>query len=197
MNLILASTSVYRANLLQKLRLPFVQIDPGYTETAQPGEGPDLLCRRLAAGKAHSVAAQAPQSPFLILASDQVASLPDGQRLGKPGNFEAAFNQLRQSSGQWVRFETAVCLLADTGMERIATETFDLRFQRLDDQRITRYLNLDQPYDCAGSIKFESLGFMLVRDCRGRDVNTLLGLPLMLLVEMLADVGIDPLNEIK
>ena len=197
MNLILASTSSYRATLLRKLRLPFVQMDPEYREEPQPDEPPRTLCRRLATGKAHSLADQAPSPPWLIIASDQVASLPDGELLGKPGDFDHAFTQLRACSDRWVRFETAICLLSDTGVERIASEAFDLRFRKLDDTTITRYLNLDTPWDCAGSIKYESLGFTLVTDCRGRDLTGLMGLPLLLLTEMLRELGIDVINEIS
>lgn len=205
MNIILASTSAYRASLLHNLRLAFTQIDPGYTELAAPGEAPGALCRRLAAGKAHSALAQldsqpnaqASTAPFVIIGSDQVASLPNGGILGKPGNFTTAFAQLAACSGQCVRFETAICLITDTGIEHVSTDVFDIYFRILDGARIRRYLDLDCPWDCAGSIRFESVGISLIKDCRGRDHNSLLGLPLILLVDMLAELNIDVLNEIK
>lgn len=197
MQLILASTSPYRAELLQKLRLPFTQMAPEFAEIAGEGETPQVLCRRLAQGKALSVARQEPGAPYLILGSDQVASLPDGKILGKPGDFDTAFAQLKACSGRWVTFETAICLLADHGPGRVASEAFSVHFRTLTDTGITRYLNLERPFDCAASIKVESLGITLIDDARGRDINTLLGLPLILLVDMLSALGIDILNHIK
>ena len=197
MNLILASTSPYRAQLLQQLRLPFNQMDPAYGETSLPDELPGDRCKRLATGKAMAVAAMSPPAPYLVIGSDQVASLPSGEVLSKPGDFNEAFRQLKACAGQWVRFETGICLMSDTGIQQVASECFDLRYRALDDIRVTRYLNLDQPWDCAGSIRYESLGYLLVQDTRGRDINTLLGLPLLLLVEMLGKLGIDVLKEIN
>ena len=172
-------------------------MDPAYAESSLPDESPGDRCRRLAAGKALAVADQSPAAPYLVIGSDQVASLPSAEVLSKPGEFNEAFRQLKACSGQWVRFETGICLLSDTGVQQVVSENFDLRFRPLDDAHITRYLNLDQPWDCAGSIRFESLGYLLVQDTRGRDINTLLGLPLLLLVEMLAKLGIDVINEIN
>lgn len=197
MQLILASTSPYRAGLLGQLHLPFVQMDPMYTETRLPGEPATALARRLALGKAASLAGQAPAAPYLIIASDQVATLASGTILGKPGQFHAAFDQLKAASGQWMSFETAICLLDDHERRDIRSEVFAVKFRDLTDKDITRYLNLEQPYDSAGSVKLESAGISLIEDTRGRDLTTALGLPLMLLVEMLQGFGIDVLNEMR
>ena len=197
MKLILASTSTYRADLLKRLRLPFVQMDPVYDEIPLAGETAAQRCRRLARGKALSLASQQPASPYLIIASDQVVSLKSGEILGKPGNFDAAHAQLKACAGAWVTYETAICLLTDGGRERVESESVALHFRTLDDAAITRYLNLEAPWNAAGSIKLESLGISLVDDSRGRDINTVLGLPLMLLVEMLQGLEIDVLNEIN
>lgn len=197
MKLILASTSSYRAALLQQLHLPFLQMDPAYTEIAHEGESPGALCRRLAMEKAGQVAAQEPGGPYLIIGSDQVAYLPDGQLLGKPGDFDAALAQLQACRGKWVTFETAICLLTDTGRELTQADTMQVRYRDLDDAALTRYLNIDRPFDCAGAIKAESVGVTIISETRGRDINTLLGLPLILLVDMLAALGIDVLKEIN
>ena len=197
MNLILASTSPYRARLLERLRLPFIQMDPLYEELAIPGESSTTRCRRLATGKANALMAQGPRGPFLVIASDQVACLDNGEFLGKPGGFDAAFSQLKACAGSWVTFETAICLMSDQGMVQVDSEAMSVKFRQLSDTDITRYLNLETPWNAAGSIKVESLGITLIEDSRGRDLNTILGLPLMLLVDMLASLGINVLNEIK
>ncbi|MEX0941780.1 MAG: nucleoside triphosphate pyrophosphatase [Pseudomonadales bacterium] len=196
MNLILASTSPYRAKLLENLRLPFQILDPQFDESCHVEQDPTDRCLRLAEGKARAAAGQSPQTPYLIIASDQVASLR-GAILHKPGNFDRAFEQLAACRGQWVDFNTGLCLLSNEGFMLTRTEGFAIRFRNLTDTQITRYLNLEQPYDCAGSIKAESLGIVVLDDTRGRDLNTLLGLPLMLLTEMLAEAGIDVLNKIN
>lgn len=193
LQLILASTSSYRAALLAKLRLPFVQIDPEYTESAVTGESPTKMCERLARAKAAAVADQEPAAPWLIIGSDQVAHL-DGEIFGKPGGFAAAHAQLSKCAGRCVTFETGVALLSSEGHDIVSSERFDIRFRELTADRITRYLNAEEPYDCAGSIKAEGLGITLLAETRGRDVNTLLGLPLMLLQDLLAETGIDPLS---
>jgi len=197
LKVILASTSPYRAALLEKLRLPFIQVDPDYIEERLPAEAPAELCRRLAEGKARSVSRPATVAPWLVIASDQVASLPGGKVLGKPSGFDAAVSQLQRCSGRWVAFETALCLVTSGGECRIDADVFEVRFRELDEHTIRRYLELDAPFDCAGSIRAESLGIALIAESRGRDFNTLLGLPLMLLTDMLAGLGIDVINEIK
>jgi len=197
LKIILASTSPYRVALLEKLRLPFIQVDPGYLEERVPGEAPGELCRRLAEAKARSVPRPETAAPWLVIASDQVASLPGGELLGKPGGFDAAVSQLQRCSGRRVAFETAICLLTSDGECRVDVDVFEVRFRELDEHTIRRYLELDAPFDCAGSSRAESLGIALIADSRGRDFNTLLGLPLMLLTDMLAGLGIDIIKEIK
>lgn len=196
MHLILASTSPYRARLLENLRLPFYTLDPEFDESGVDIEDSTTLCLRLAEAKAKAAAEQSPAAPYLIIASDQVASLR-GLILRKPGDFHHAFEQLAACRGQWVDFSTGICLLSSEGFILTRMEAFAVRFRNLTDAQITRYLNLERPYDCAGSIKAESLGIVILDDSRGRDVNTLLGLPLMLLTEMLAEAGVDLLNEIN
>lgn len=195
MNVVLASTSPWRANLLRQLRIPFTQVDPGYEETVLPGETPKVLCERLAEGKARA-AASGLRPPFLVIASDQVASL-EGTILGKPGNFDNALAQLQRCRGRWLDFHTSICLMSDAGYLSVRSETFGVRFRDLSDLSLTRYLNIEQPFACAGSIMLESLGIALIDDTRGRDLNTAIGLPLMLLGEMLAEAGIDLLNQIN
>lgn len=197
MNLILASTSPYRAALLAKLRLPFTQVDPDYIEAAiEVPETPAEMAARLALGKARAAAKQARGARWIIIGSDQVASIGD-RVLGKPGGFERAFDQLKASSGNWVSFHTAIALVSDEGSETVAVDCYEIRFRELSDATITRYLELEQPYDCAGSIKAEALGIALLAESRGRDVNTLYGLPLMLLTEMMAKREIDLIAEIN
>ncbi|XOV88733.1 MAG: Maf family protein [Pseudomonadota bacterium] len=193
MHLILASTSQYRARLLARLHLPFTQIDPLFPETGSAGETPDQMARRLAEGKARAAAEQSLAAPWLLIASDQVASLGD-LVFGKPGDHKTAAEQLAMCSGRWVSFDTAICLLSSDGYQDLQCERFEIRFRPLDERMITRYLNLDRPFDSAGSIKAESHGNLLIEDSRGRDFNTLLGLPLMLLQDMLIRAGVDPLK---
>ncbi len=195
MNLILASTSTYRAALLARLRLPFLQIDPNLAEIRGLGESPAALCLRLAQEKALAVARTGPSAPFLIIGSDQVVSVA-GAVLGKPGNLVAARAQLHASAGKWVTFETAVSLVADNGYCDTRSEVCEVRFRNRNEARINAYLDIEQPWDCAGSIKAEGLGISLIEDTRGRDINTVLGLPLMLLVDMFAEAGFDLLNNI-
>lgn len=189
MQLILTSTSPYRAALLEKLQIPFSQLDPRFTETTIEDESAADACRRLALGKVDAAAAQEPPAPFLLVGSDQVASC-DGARLGKPGSFDVAFGQLKTCAGRWTRFESAVCLMSSDGHRRVESDVYEIHYRDLTDREITRYLNADQPWDCAGAIRAERLGIALIDDARGRDFNTLLGLPLMLLADMLRDVGV-------
>lgn len=196
MNLILASTSPYRAELLSRLRVDFIQIDPAFAEQRIDGESPTSMCERLARGKAVAVAEQTPSAPWLIIGSDQVAHL-DGEIFGKPGNFDRAFEQLSHCSGRWVTFETGLAVLSSDGVETVRSERFDIRFRALSAERITRYLNLEQPYDCAGSIRAEGLGIALIEEMRGRDFNTLLGLPMILLEDVFESMKIDFLKDIN
>jgi septum formation protein len=189
--LILASTSPYRRELLQRLRLPFVAISPQVDEAAATGEAPAALARRLAFAKANAVAAREPQA--IVIGSDQVAEL-DGIALGKPGSHDRATQQLRSMSGRAVRFHTAVAVAcASSGFLQQALVTVTVRFRHLSDPEIERYLLLEQPYDCAGSAKCETLGIVLAEAIESDDPTALVGLPLIRTSAMLRAAGLDPL----
>ena len=189
--LILASTSPYRRELLSRLRLPFEAMAPGVDEAAQPGEAPAALAQRLAQRKAQAVAAR--HADAVVIGSDQVAEL-DGQALGKPGGHERAVQQLRAMRGRDVRFHTAVAVLCNaSGFEQQALVTVNVHFRDLNDDEIERYLVLEQPYDCAGSAKCETLGIALVDAIESDDPTALVGLPLIRTSAMLRAAGLDPL----
>jgi MAF protein len=186
--LVLASTSPYRKSILKQLQVPFECINPNYEESSISGEDPRNKALRLAEGKAMAALPELAKKlagPFIIIGSDQVAHKGD-KIFSKPGTKERATDQLRHSSGHWLSFTTAISLVNHHGEMIRDAECFQIKFRDLGDQEIDEYLSIDQPYDCAGSIKAESLGISLIEDTRGRDLNTLLGLPLMLLQEMLA-----------
>ena len=158
--LILGSTSRYRRELLERLRLPFTVQAPQVDETPRPGEPPAALATRLALAKAKAVAALFPQA--VVIGSDQVADL-DGTPVGKPGDHANAVAQLRAMSGRQVVFQTAVAVVrADTGFEAQALVGVNVRFRSLSDSEIEHYLRAEQPYDCAGSAKSEALGNALL-----------------------------------
>ena len=182
-SLILASSSLYRRGLLERLRIPFAISSPQLDETARPGELPRETALRLALAKARAVAACNPQA--LIIGADQVADL-DGQAMGKPGNYDRAVMQLRAMRGRSVIFHTALCVLdAASGRHQIDNVPSAVRFRELSDAQIETYLRIEQPYDCAGSAKIESLGIALVHKIKSDDPSALIGLPLMMLVSML------------
>ena len=186
--LVLASTSPYRRELLGRLGLPFSSARPDADESPLPGEAPEALVARLAELKARSVAAHHPQA--LVIGSDQVAVLDDAV-LGKPGTPERAREQLTRASGRCVRFLTGLCLLdAASDEARVLVETFTVHFRELDAARIARYVDAEQPYDCAGSFKSEGLGITLFTHLEGDDPNSLIGLPLIRLVDLLAERGV-------
>ena len=192
MPLILASSSVYRRELLQRLRLPFECVSPAIDESARPDETPATTAVRLALEKARAVAAAHPQA--LIIGSDQVAEL-DGTPLGKPGNHANAVCQLRAMRGQRVVFHTALCLLdAASGRHQLENAVTTVQLLALTDAQIERYLQLEQPYDCAGSAKVESLGIALAEKITSDDPTALIGLPLIILVSMLKREGIEVLG---
>ncbi len=192
MPLILASSSVYRRELLQRLRLPFECVSPAIDESARPDETPATTAVRLALEKARAVAAAHPQA--LIIGSDQVAEL-DGTPLGKPGNHANAVCQLRAMRGQRVVFHTALCLLdAASGHHQLENAVTTVQLLALTDAQIERYLQLEQPYDCAGSAKVESLGIALAEKITSDDPTALIGLPLIILVSMLKREGIEVLG---
>jgi len=181
--LVLASTSIYRKELLARLGLPFITAAPEVDETPLPGETPPHLVRRLAELKARAVTAR--YAGALIIGSDQVAVI-DGQILGKPGNHERAVAQLRLASGKRLDFLTGLCLLnAATGQAQVDIVYFGVAFRRLSEQQIENYLRHEQPYHCAGSFKSEALGIALCERFEGEDPSALIGLPLIRLIRML------------
>jgi len=193
--LVLASTSRYRRELLGRLCLPFVVIAPDVDEAAAPGESPAQLAQRLALAKANAVAAREPQA--IVIGSDQVAEL-DGVALGKPGNHERAVQQLQSMRGRAVRFHTAVAVACRaSAFERQALVTVSVRFRLLSDDEIERYLLLEQPYDCAGSAKCETLGIVLVDAIESDDPTALVGLPLIRTSALLRAAGLDPLATLE
>lgn len=183
--LILASTSRYRRELLARLRLPFDTERPETDETALPGEAPAGLAQRLALAKAVAVATRQPDA--WVIGSDQVAEL-DGRTLGKPGGREGAIAQLQAMSGRAVHFRTGLCLAR--GAERWqALDTTTVRFRVLERVEIERYVDAEQPYDCAGSFKAEGLGIVLFEAIESRDPTALIGLPLIATARLLREAG--------
>jgi septum formation protein len=186
--IVLASSSAYRKSLLARLGLDCRAIAPEIDESALPHETAEATALRLAQSKARSVAAN--ERTALVIGSDQVAVLDD-RAVGKPGSHAAAARQLREMSGNTVIFHTALCLHnAATGAEQLASVPTTVRFRRLSDAQIERYLQRDQPYDCAGSAKIEALGIALVEHVASADPTALIGLPLITLVTMLAREGV-------
>ena len=187
--LVLASSSPYRRELLARLRLPFSWSAPAIDESAHPDESAETLVRRLSEEKAQALSAAYPQ--HLIIGSDQVAIM-NNQILGKPHCLERAREQLLAASGNSVTFLTGLCLLnSATGQQQTDCIPFTVHFRQLSEAQITRYLQTEQPFDCAGSFKAEGLGVSLFRSTEGSDSNSLIGLPLIRLVDMLHTAGID------
>jgi septum formation protein len=185
--LILASTSLFRRELLKRLGLSFETAAPHIDESRLENESAPALVRRLAEAKARAVAAR---HRGLIIGSDQVATTGDCI-LGKPGTHERAAEQLCRLSGERVIFMTGLCLLnSDTGYLQTDMVPFTVRFRKLDAQLIERYLRRDKPYNCAGSFKSEGLGITLFEAMEGQDPTALIGLPLIRLTTMLANAGI-------
>jgi len=184
--LILASTSIYRRELLARLRLPFDIERPGTDETPLPGEAPETLARRLARAKAADVAARHPGA--WVIGSDQVAEC-GGRALGKPGGHDAATAQLASMSGQAVRFHTGLCLAREGEPPLEAMDLTVVQFRKLGADEIERYLRAEQPYDCAGSFKSEGLGIGLFEAIENRDPSALIGLPLIATARLLRDAG--------
>ncbi|WP_313824321.1 nucleoside triphosphate pyrophosphatase [Leclercia sp.] len=190
-NLILASTSPYRRVLLEKLGLPFECAAPNVDESPQPGESPRHLVVRLAQEKAKSLAARFPD--HLIIGSDQVCVL-DGMITGKPHTEEIARQQLLKARGSIVTFYTGLALYnSSTGHLQTECEPFDVHFRHLSEQEIDDYVRKERPLNCAGSFKSEGLGIALFDKLDGRDPNTLVGLPLIALCQMLRREHYNPL----
>ena len=186
--LLLASTSPFRRELLARLQLPFQVATPRADETPQPGETPPALVTRLAESKARSVALQ--KRGALVIGSDQVAVLA-GEILGKPGNHERAVVQLSRASGKPVVFYTGLCLLdSDSDRRQVDVVVFRVVFRLLTPAQIDHYLRREQPYQCAGSFKSEGLGIALFERLEGEDPSSLIGLPLIRLIRMLEAEGV-------
>lgn len=187
--LVLASTSPFRREILHKLALPFDVAAPDVDESVQNKECPDTLVKRLAESKARAVAANWPQA--LVIGSDQVAYV-NGEILGKPGDKQNAMKQLALTSGKTVIFYTGLCLFNSASQRaQISCELFKVHFRQLNEAQIGRYLDHEQPFNCAGSFKSEGMGITLFKKLEGDDPNTLIGLPLIRLVEMLGNEGIE------
>jgi septum formation protein len=190
--LVLASTSVYRRALLSRLGLAFTTASPGVDEAPLPGEPPAATARRLAEAKARAVAAHHAQA--LVLGSDQVADL-DGIAIGKPVDHADAVRQLTMMSGRAVIFHTAVALIrATSGRTHVRVVDVTTKFRTLTAVAIEQYLRRDRPYDCAASIKAETLGIAVVESIQSDDPTALIGLPLIAVVDLLRIEGVDVLG---
>ena len=190
--LVLGSSSRYRGELLQRLRIPFEVHAPEVDETPRSDEAPATLAVRLALEKARAVARHWPSA--VVIGADQVADL-NGQPLGKPGNHARATEQLRQMRGQTVIFQTAVAVVCvDTGFERSSLAAVRVKFRDLSDDEIENYLLAEQPYDCAGSAKSEGLGIALLESIDSDDPTALIGLPLIRTCALLRAAGITLLS---
>lgn len=189
MQLILASSSRYRRQMLERLRLPFSAIAPDIDETPQPDETPAHMALRLSREKAHAVQLDHPGS--VVIGSDQVASL-NGAPVGKPGNYERARMQLQQLRGQTVLFHSAFCVTDGTREECMDVVT-RCTFRELSDAEIDTYLRLEKPFDTAGSAKAEGLGISLMEAMQSEDPTAIIGLPLIALSRTLRNFGLNPL----
>jgi septum formation protein len=186
--LILASTSRYRRELLQRFRLPFDVVSPEVDETPLPGETPQALAQRLALAKAHAVAARFPEA--VVIGSDQVADL-DGEPLGKPGDHVRAIVQLQRMRGRTLIFQTAVAVVCSaSGFSAHDIAPVRVTFRQLSDEAIEAYLRAETPYDCAGSAKSEGLGIALLESIDSDDPTALIGLPLIRTGRMLRAAGV-------
>lgn len=187
-SLILASSSPYRRALLDRLQLSYQACSPEIDESRREHEAPEAYVRRLSREKAEAIAARFPQA--LIIGSDQAAVL-NSEVLGKPGTHERAFQQLQRAAGHHVDFLTGLCLLdSANGDAQTEIVTTRVHFRPLDDATIERYLQLEQPYDCAGSFRSEALGISLFERIEGDDPTALIGLPLISLISMLHQAGL-------
>ncbi|HAS16135.1 MULTISPECIES: Maf family protein [Idiomarina] len=193
--LILGSGSKYRREILDKLHLKYEVVKPDIDESAITSESPQQLVGRLAEAKARAVEKLMAHKQAVIIGSDQVA-VCDGQILGKPGNAENAVKQLLGFVGKTVTFYTGLAVL-NTATEQceVRVEPFNVEFRHLSENEIERYVELEEPFDCAGSFKSEGLGISLFNSLKGNDPNTLIGLPAIALLDMLRTHKINPLNK--
>ena len=190
--IVLASTSPYRRELLQRLRVPFEVVAPAVDETRLAGEPPLALALRLAEAKAMEVAARRPDA--IVIGSDQVAEL-DGEPIGKPHTHELALTQLERMQGRRLVFHTALALIA-RGQAIVESVPTTVTFRRLGRPALEAYLKSDRPYDCAGAAKIESLGIALVERVESDDPTALIGLPLIRLTSMLGAAGVPVLGAV-
>jgi septum formation protein len=194
-HILLASTSVYRRQLLARLGIPFSVVDPAVDETPHPGEDAAALVARLAEAKARSGAAG--EHDALVIGSDQVAVL-DGEILGKPGNAETNRRQLGLAAGKRVQFLTGLCLLATrSDRARVEVVPFAVHFRELSGEQIAAYVDREQAFDCAGGFRCEGLGSALFERMDGSDPSALMGLPLQCLTRMLENEGVDVLLQTR
>tara|TARA_R110002153_G_scaffold6556_5_gene29953 strand:+ start:1049 stop:1654 length:606 start_codon:yes stop_codon:yes gene_type:complete len=191
MKIILASSSTYRQSILKKLHIPFSCVAPNVDESSVEAESISDQVQRLAKDKALIIATQKAHNDSYVIGSDQLASF-NGQVLGKPGDFITAKQQLLMFSGQTVRFYTGLCLVHSANKQiSQLVETFDVTFKTLTENQISTYLQIEEPYDCAGSFKCEGLGIALFESLHGRDPNTLIGLPLIALMDLFNSMDVD------
>ena len=191
MNLVLASSSPSRKQLLAQLRLPFEAFSPDIDESPLDSENTREYVSRLSLEKARTGIGRFPDS--LVIGSDQACTL-NGLILGKPGTKVAAIKHLKLCSGNWVEFHTGLALVnTSTGKEYGSVETYRVKFRRLSAEEIEAYVDLDLPLDCAGCFKAEEAGIMLFDEMDGQDFNTLLGLPMIQLVSILRKEDLNPL----
>lgn len=187
--IILASSSPFRQQLLDRLQLDYECLSPDIDEAIIPGEDASSYVCRLAKSKANRVAAEHPQA--VVIGSDQCALLGE-EILGKPGSHENALKQLRQAQGKTVIFHTAVCVLnLSTGYSSVEDVVTEVEFRNLSDQQLDHYLRIEEPYQCAGSFKSEGYGSCLFKKINGEDPTALIGLPLIRLTRMLENAGIE------
>lgn len=191
--LILGSGSKYRREILDKLHLKYEVVKPDIDESAISSESPQKLVGRLAEAKARAVEDRMIHKDAVIIGSDQVA-VCDGKILGKPGNVDKAIEQLLGFVKKTVTFYTGLAVLnTATGQCEVRVEPFNVEFRHLTEKEIERYVELEEPFDCAGSFKSEGLGISLFNSLKGNDPNTLIGLPAIALLDMLRTHGINPL----
>ncbi|AAV82186.1 septum formation inhibitor Maf [Idiomarina loihiensis] len=193
--LILGSGSKYRREILDRLHLNYDVVKPDIDESAISSESPQQLVGRLAEAKARAVEKRMTYDNAIIIGSDQVA-VCDGNILGKPGNRENAVRQLSSFIGKTVTFYTGLAVFNTEAQQcEVRVEPFEVEFRQLTAEEIERYVELENPFDCAGSFKSEGLGISLFSGLKGNDPNTLIGLPAIALLDMLRTHGINPLNK--
>ena len=192
--LILASTSPHRRRLLERLGVPFDVRPANADESAAPGEDAPTLAVRLATAKAQSARAPDHAADEIIIGADQAAAL-NGELLRKPGDHDTALRQLSMCQGETVVFSTATTVIdCNSGRQWYGLDSTSVVFLKLSQAHLSRYLELEQPYDCAGGFKAEGLGISLFRTIRSEDPTALLGLPLIWLTQTLRDLELDPLD---